>query len=337
MTDIDLLWQQLESAPAEGPGIVRRRLVEESGRDLYAAVRVPTGERMLILEIPGSVLPSDPLPSTSAIHTEVEPVMHDRLELRVSLVAPEMVRVFTPFMEDVVATVSGTSTDAEAVAALLDRFGHWRRLLSGGGDRGMTREEQQGLYSELWVFRHVLVPSVGPGRAVKSWQGPEHGYRDFVVSGIGIEVKSTVGSSPPQVVILDERQLDPAPFSALYLAALALDSVRDGAGETLNAMVDASAGLMAGSEAVADFRTRLLDYGYLDAQKALYEGMHYTLRSADVFTVTGDFPRIVEADLRPGVSQVGYRVTLSTCQPWKSSMEDLRAELTRAAAEGLTG
>jgi Putative PD-(D/E)XK family member, (DUF4420) len=183
----------------------------------------------------------------------------------------------------------------------------------------------------------VLVPSVGAGRAVKSWQGPEHGYRDFVVSGIGIEVKSTVGSSPPQVVILDERQLDPAPFSALYLAALALDSVRDGAGETLNAMVDVSAGLLAGTETAADFRARLLDYGYLEAQKPFYEAMHYTLRSADVFTVAGDFPRIVEADLRPGVSQVRYRITLSTCQPWRSSIESLRAELMRAAAEGVTG
>lgn len=334
--DVDLLWRQLESASAEGPGIVRRRLVEESGRDLYVAVRVPTGERMLILEIPSSVLPADPLPSTSAIHTDVEPVPNKRVELRVSLVAPEMARVFTPFVEDVVGTVSGKDTDAEAVAALLDRFSHWRRLLSGGGERGMTREEQQGLYAELWVLRHVIVPTVGAGRAVKSWQGPEHGYRDFVTAGIGVEVKSTVGSAPSQVVILDERQLDPAPFSALYLVALGLDAVRDGAGETLNTMVEASSSLFSEVEALGDFRERLLKYGYLDTQRVLYDDTHYTLRSAEAFTVKGDFPRVVEADLRPGVSQVRYRVTLSACQPWKSSFEELRADLIRATSDGLS-
>jgi hypothetical protein len=327
---LEEIWQELEVQDPALPGVVRRRLEESSGRDLYAGVRLPGGERLLILEVARDSIDDIELPSTAALHSSIESVGRGRVELRIALVASEMKRVFTPFVEDVVAAVSSTRDDNESVSALLQRFNFWRKLLSGTTDEALNRAEAMGLYSELWVFRHLLVPELGSSRTTLAWQGPQRAYRDYVVGDVGLEVKSTAGSSPSRVVIQDERQLAASPFAALYLVALELDTVEGGVGETLNEMVSATLELVDAESAGDEFRSRLIQYGYLEIHQRNYQRIHYTLRELSIFRVGDDFPRIIESDLRQGISQVRYELTLSSCQAWRIDESELVSGITEA-------
>jgi hypothetical protein len=329
--NLEKVWSELERQSPPTPGIIRRRVEERSGRDLYAGLHMPSRDRMLILEVGADTISEVKLPSTSALYSTVAHVEGDdgRAELRISLVAPEMKRVFTPFAEDVISAVALTHDDEASVAVLLQRFNYWRRLLSGSGQELLSSSEALGLYSELWVFRHLLAPVIGTSRATASWQGPQRARRDFVVGGLGLEVKSTALSTPSQVVILDERQLADDPFASLYLVALELDIVTGGVGETLNQMVDSAIELADADGRAAELRDRILQYGYSELHQTAYLGSRYTLRELSIFKVEGAFPRIVESDLREGVSQVRYRLTLSACQPWRCDQSVLISDLNK--------
>src|SRR5262245_18346182 len=108
---------------------VRRRVRDDSQRDLFIAVAHPLLMRMLVLVVRPEAIPREPLPSTRALQTTVELADSGKTELRISLLQPEMARVFSPFVDDVVDAAASSSDDEGAVAALLDRFAHWQRLL----------------------------------------------------------------------------------------------------------------------------------------------------------------------------------------------------------------
>ena len=44
-----------------------------------------------------------------------------------------------------------------------------------------------------------------------------------------------------------------------------------------------------------------------------YELRHYNIKKRDFYSVTSDFPRIVQDDLRKGVHDVTYTIMLDVC------------------------
>ena len=59
----------------------------------------------------------------------------------------------------------------------------------------------------------------------------------------------------------------------------------------------------------AEFDDMLVRAGYLSEHRHLYDEIRYTVRQTNFWHVTGDFPRITEADLRPGVGDCRYRIS----------------------------
>jgi hypothetical protein len=326
------IWADLEGRAPPGPGLVRRRVHEESARNLFLGVSFPARERVLVLVVTADSIEGVTLPSTKALRTTLEPAAREgESEVRVTLVVPEMAAVFTPFCEDVVTTVSVAPDDHAAVAALLERFAHWRRLLAAADAMGLSNVEAQGLYGELWVVRNLVIPALGDS-AIEAWRGPDREDRDVLISGVGLEVKTTIGDEPATVVITNERQLGLTGLRALYLIALKLEGLRGGAGETLNQAIDAVRSSV-GPEAAAQFRDKLLDYGYLEQHAPRYDEIRYMLREVAAFEVTDGFPRISEADLRPGVGHVTYAVALSACEPWRRALDQVEAVVRAAKAD----
>ena len=59
---------------------------------------------------------------------------------------------------------------------------------------------------------------------------------------------------------------------------------------------------------------KLVQAGYLEQQRELYEDVGYTARESNLFQVRNGFPRIVERDLVPGVGDVHYSVSVAECK-----------------------
>lgn len=317
MIDALAVWEELSASAPVQPGIVRRRVLPGSQRDLFLAVAHPSLEKMFILGVhSGATGSAQTLPSTRGVSTSLVHVDDSQTEVRVGLAAPEILRVFAAFVEDVAILAGREADDEGAVRAFTTRFAHWRRLLAAEPRGALSREAAQGLWAELWVLRHTLFPAWGD-EAVDAWTGADRDEKDFRRASVTIEVKSTRADAPHAVRINGEHQLeDPGHGVALLLAVLDVDSHHQGAGETLNVAVTSARHLLAGPALIA-LDEKLVAYGYSDSDSDLYSEMRYALRDSLWYRVVTGFPRITSAELPDGVGGVTYLLSTDACTPWR--------------------
>ncbi|MEU4550750.1 PD-(D/E)XK motif protein [Micromonospora violae] len=318
-------WAPLE-AEHHPYGIVARRLFPRSPHDIFLAVQQPTGRRMLLLRVPASAgqqvaerYPS--LPNTRGLLIEFATAPDGSTELRVVLTANERREVFNPLIADVATTAHAAEGPVEALTAAIERFEHWRHLLQSIRDTGLSEEVRRGLFGELVVLRDHLCPVLKPPEAVSAWRGPMGANQDFELPACAIEVKTGTGRSPRSIVIASERQLDDTGTDHLLLAHLSLDERRGGSGESLNDVVESLRAATPLAAVRAELDDLLIRVGYLSEHQHLYDELRYTVRGTNFWHVTGDFPRIIEADLRPGVGGCHYRISTAGLDQYGVSAE----------------
>lgn len=319
-------WNDLETDVPRGAGLVRRRLIQGTERNVFMGVMHPSLQRVLQLVVPSACIESvSEMPRTRCICTEVTFDSDGEVEVSIKLVVKEMSKVFSPFCDDVVSAIAVARTDLEAIAALLDRFSYWRRLLASVDGTDLSQGEAMGLFGELWVLRTIVYPVMGQ-RAASSWRGPNREDRDFMVDGTGIEVKTTGTAEPSTIHIASEDQLDESTLDSLYAVVIKLDALREGAGETLVEAVAETRALLSG-EARAVLDDGLHSYGYLDADEEHYQSVTYAIRSVFAVKVGNGFPRLKRSMLPNGVGSVQYQLSTSACDPWKVPLQTVRESL----------
>ena len=335
---IEELWQALESGAGTKPkrgvrtaGGWRLRLARpEAGHPLFLAVELTTGRRALLLRAPQAAIPARrEWPACRGL--EVFTLLADEAaHLGVVMKEPRFADVFTALAEDLARRVADEATPSAQVRALLGGLARWQKFLAAGSG-GLNEEAQRGLWGELHFLRDALLPAFGEDAAVLAWQGHCAAHQDFLLPTGAVEVKTTTGKAPHVVRIASERQLDASGLPALYLRHLAL-AVRDGAGETLPAMVASlRARLIASPQTAEHFEDGLLAAGYRDADAWRYESRGYTVRETNDFAVSGRFPRLTERDLPAGIGDVRYALSLDACGPFLLPPTALLAALAGSA------
>jgi hypothetical protein len=305
-------WAGLEAGDLDH-GVVTRRLLPHSGHDIFLAVQRPADRRMLLLRVPAAAAEAfvrrhGELPQTRGIQLAFTGAVDGHRDLRMALTADDRAEVFNPLIADVADTAGAATGSTAALEAAVGRFLHWRHLLQSIADTGLSPEARRGLFGELAVLRDHLLPELSHASAVGSWTGPKGANQDFQLPSVAIEVKAGSGLQPGSILVANERQLDATGTGRLLLAYLAVDERRGGSGESLNAIVDSLRATLSPGPG-STFDDLLIRVGFLRADRALYEEPRYTVRARTFWHVTGDFPRIVETDLRPGVSQCRYRIS----------------------------
>lgn len=330
--NLGALWSELEGDATSGDGYVTRRVRPESDQDLRMAISRPDNQRVLLLRLTGSVLGEDlDLPRSRGFDVRVldladEPSSSHTVELR--LTEPDYADVFDALVTDVVDTVSATTGDKQAVAALLERLRRWQRFLSSVPPDGLTPEQQRGLYGELWVLREQFMACLGASASLAAWVGPSRANQDFQWRGLAVEVKTSVTKQPQHIRIANERQLDGTGVERLILAHLSLDARRN-SGETLPAAVEAARELARADSASTTLESLLFEVGYLDQHAHRYEDTGYELRADRLFDVSDGFPRIQESDLPEGVGDLSYSIELSACAEFEIEQAELQEEIAR--------
>ena len=332
MTITERDWEQLEADRHER-GATVLRVYPHSGHEIFIAVRHPDGSRMLTLGVnirgAGEALRRlHTLPQTRGIEMQFARLGNDVGELRVVLTDNQLREVFNPLASDIASTAQAQTGPAAAVLAAVDRFEHWRRMLQSLADTGLAPEARRGLFGELAILRGHLLPAMAAADAVRAWTGPTATNQDFQLPCTAIEVKTSSGKEPQTLVISNERELDEKGVPRLILAHLSLDERRGGTGESLNAAVDRTRDAAADPAARALLDDLLVRAGYLQQQRELYDEPRYTVRKQRFWHVTGDFPRITEADLRPGVGDCRYRISTAGLEPYLMTTEQLAAAMT---------
>lgn len=323
------LWKQMEETTSEGPGLLLRRVHADARPDIFVGLEMPDGRRLMFLEFAAEAAPdTKDLPKARGFATRITSIGNDRPALELRLTDLGATDLFTSLATDVASVVARADGDAEAVRMWIVRLNQWRRLMQRGAAEGLSSEAQRGLYAELWLLREYLLGPMGDA-AIQGWTGPHHASHDFEFGPGAVEVKATAGKQHQVLRIASERQLDATGTPALFLFHLSLD-VRHGDGETLVDMVSSVRDVLTERGLTADVEALLFEAGYQDVHAPLYRQRAYTTREENFFEVQEGFPRIVEADLRPGVGDVHYSVAVAECKHFAATPEEVLSVLRKS-------
>jgi hypothetical protein len=165
-----------------------------------------------------------------------------------------------------------------------------------------------------------------------AWTGPSWSPQDFQGEGFGIEVKTSASKEPQTMRITSERQLDAQGLRVLFLGHLSLE-VKVGSGETLPQIIQDLRQRAVEAACETEFETRLYEWGYHDVHAWIYSRHGFVLRGEHIYEVREDFPRITEADVRPGVGNVAYSIAVSECSPYILKVDGFRDKLESAGRD----
>lgn len=272
-----------------------------------AAIREPDERIALLLEAPLAAA----LPSPYRIVADGMSVTDQRRPdegiFRIAIVLEQdgVREVFEVLAADVIGVAAGASSAKAGIAEAVRRLEAWRACLKARR-LGLSLESQLGLIGELIVLR-LLAAELGYLAAVNAWQGPLHGIHDFTGSGVGIEVKTVLGTGT-WLQISRFSQLETTAMSVLAVARPRLQESTSGTSlvdsvKEIRDEIDRSA-----PSALGEFNERMIRAGYLEIDAPMYSGLRYILHDLQWFGVTAGFPRLIAATVPVGIVDGTYTI-----------------------------
>lgn len=329
------LWTDLEASASHktGPGTAKRLVGLDAICPMFIGVKAPGMLRTFILEVPRDSVPlPDIIPVSRGLHFTVQitgdEILPDHASLILSSAAVGYNEIFASIAEDLYSKLHPLTRKKEVIVGFLTRVRLWQAFFEKQGDDGLSEEAQRGLYGELRFLKdHVLPTAASPEKAVLSWTGPRSRQHDFQFGSAAVEVKTSASKQHQKLQIASEQQLDETTVGRLYLYYLSVALIESGA-DTLPALVDdIRARLSLQSGALSEFNNLLIEAGYIDSHRAKYEPTGYSTRESAVFLVENDFPRIRENDIRSGVGDVKYSISIAQCRSYEIPVSELAVSI----------
>ncbi len=330
MTKIENIWSKLEVDSSNHSGLLYKRYSAEVLPDIFIALKAPENLRCLAFSISQTFsFDESAWNKLKDIKIETIPDERDKSKkfLLIVLLNKQHKDIFSTLCEDLIFGVSEVTNEQNLVEKLLERLAKWQSLFEKIGNQGLSDEAQRGLYGEVYFLRLFINNSTDKNYCLKSWLGPEKSVQDFQYSGWAVEVKTTHGNNHQKIHITSERQLDDAIIENIFLYHLSLD-VRVSNGELLNSIIDEVLDLLNDNTMAYNlFKLKLLEVGYYDIHRPLYEDTGYNIRQENLYRVAGNFPRITEANIPIGVGDVRYSIILSESEEYRIDQKTLLSEI----------
>ena len=321
-------WEEIDT-PSIADSVAARRVDATLPWDFFWA-RGMDGKVLLTLRHTTGSAPTTRLPGLRDIDVTLSPPDEsDTQLLALKLLDSNQRDIFQTLCLDIISAAANAASEAEAVTAALMRTWRWHHLLRGGRGTLLSPEEQKGLLGELFVLERLLLPSMDASSAVTAWRGPLGAPKDFEIARVAIEAKTRRGGATPSLSITSESQLDERGVDSLFLHVVELDEAPTDAtdGVTLHDVAERIRGrllsLDPGSSGILE--TRLSASGYREEDD--YSGHRWLEGATRIYLVTGNFPRITSGEIRSGVSNVRYSVSLADCEPFATSVSALNETL----------
>lgn len=312
---IEEIWDELENDKSSSYGILLRRYSGAALPDIFIAIKSPEKSRCIAVPVSddASALLSSLVPLREVSIDIIQKAFNNKDILVIKLVDNSDKEIFAVLCEDLINNISQITDENILINQLINRFEKWRSLFDRAASEGLLPEQQRGLFGELCFLRKCLLAQSEALSVINSWIGPYGDSRDFQLGRWGVEVKTTIAKNHQKVQISNERQLDTSNLQYMFLYHLSLELLYD-EGETLNDVVDHILEILSENSVAANcFKSKLLEGGYFEKHRSLYDKHGYFLRNEQFFLVKDDFPRIEEKDIRKGVGDVKYTILIANC------------------------
>lgn len=317
-----LRWDLLEAEPPGGERLTVRAALPKRRADVLIGVDAAR-RRYVLIEVPESE-PTQVVERTSrgiAVRTVEMNVGGGRLLTYVEISCLESQGHSAL---DIVVCELVDALDAGAsigrVPLVQNVLAKWRRFWSGVNQGLLSRDQQVGLFGELWFLCRWLGSSIGIARAVQTWRGPLGARNDFELPHLGIEVKCTSRGDAIHHINGLEQLLEPEDGS-LFLFSLVVREEASAADCTPMLIQELRQALGTEYDALSWLDACLYACGYQDALAAEYEKLKVRVRTQELYRVSAGFPRLVPASLvgggpPAGVGNVEYELGLDSASAW---------------------
>lgn len=311
------IWTQFEQNRQKG--MVKRLYTSDSAINVYCIYQHPEEHYGIALSFPKSIkFNGNPFSNLSELNVSLyeDTSFKNSWLLCATITDRDKKSVFSYMCENIIQTVLKESNIKSAVATFANTLIKWKNLFDKVRTGGLSREEQQGLYGELCMLHKFIENTDDLYSSVNYYIGTDKALRDFQGRNWAVEVKTTATNNPQLLKINGERQLDDTIIEQLFLFHCSVETSKM-SGETLPDKVRSIRSLLSSDlAALSLFNSKMFEAGYLDAQEIKYLEQHYKIRKECFYSVKGNFPRIRENELRPGVGNVQYGITISDCEPY---------------------
>lgn len=323
-TKIEDDWNGFEKGDSlNNTGIVLKRYSAAIIPDCYIAMRMPGKVKSIAFGLSTGNLDASSLSDLKEITTEIIPnaIKSSKYLLLISLSDNSLASIFAVLSEDLFNYISSIKQEDKIIIALQNRFLKWKELFTIAVTRGLSAEEQIGLFGELYLLKMFFVKTGKIDKCLDIWVGPDAGIRDFEKDNSAIEVKTTQTHNQQKIKISSERQLDTSLLDNLFLFHLSLEK-RNGTEYSLNTIVDEIYLIIKDDKLLINlFNYKLISAGYFKHQRHIYENISYIVRDEGFYKISDDFLRIEEKDLRKGVGDVKYSIVLTSgLEKYKSDL-----------------
>lgn len=252
----------------------------------------------------------------------------DHRHLILALQRPELLDNFIKLCFDLLEAARRKNSEQSAVNAIRQRLGAWRKLLGNIPSGLLSDEKRKGLIGELLFIRDHLLDKFQANECVAFWRGPCGADQDFSVGSSLVEVKTTLSTAGAKVRISSGRQLDGGD-SDLFLSVFSLSATSKGDPESFSLYTlvnDLADGLSSSEPDAADkLFASLAETGYHHSTD--YDDEHFSVTGNRCYVVHGDFPRVTNNELRPGVADIRYSIELDKCASFRINAKDFGAIL----------
>jgi len=192
--------------------------------------------------------------------------------------------------------------------------------------RKLTKENQIGLYGEVYVLSKILTKKLTNEIALSSWTGPSKKH-DFTTQNKLIETKTTVTNSK-KVNTSSTNQL--APVFDKRLDLVFLQMLKLNSGFSLNGIIDEYKDKLKNESEVLlnDFLLKLTQCNYLDMHKDEYI-QKYKVDKSNFYEVRENFPYIKDIKTPEAISDLSitYKLDLEKCEDFRINEDQLLEKL----------
>jgi hypothetical protein len=328
-SDLSDTWAELEREAATNrkPHALIRRIIPKSSLDAFIGIEFPDERKLFALEVNLNILESiDSFPAFKGLEVEKRDSVvnqENKAALLIVLKAARFSDVFCALIGDIASELQTAKDEESALAIIVSRLIEWQQLTESGNQERLSAEAVRGLYGELYFLSTHLIHEMGAS-AVFGWKGFNASHQDYYFGNRAIEVKTTKAKQHQKLNIASERQLDESPFDKLFVYHLSVNEL-PGNNNTLPSIVNRIRKSIASDRTTLEyFEEALFQVGYFDDQRKVYEKVGFELREENLFSVEGDFPRIVEGDLRSGVGDVTYSINVAECKHFSVELSAIK-------------
>ncbi len=226
--------------------------------------------------------------------------------------------LFNLLCYDLITVMDVHVSDIIKANKLLERLEQWKDLLANDSKLRINKEQQMGLFSELYCLKELLSPELGYSVATDAWVGMEKDKQDFNLAKSALEVKSHITTKGNVATISSMNQLY-SRKDKLFLVSYGLTINENG--QSIDELFDSVIIEMTQNQREI-LMTKVFQYGWIPHHTKL-EKISFLVDSEEIYEVTDDFPKIDIESVDYRIVEVSYKINLSKCDKFKREAIDI--------------